>query len=252
MTLRTPASRVFGRRPWLWTLGVLAIVSAWATLVVGELEAPDILTQLGHRDYAQRQLAWRQLLADQDLTQKQIDHLYARTTSLEQRHRLLDVARHLLLRRIAEQVGADEKVAALGVGLAPVEHGQISGLEQGGCYVIKVYPGLPAFALLAAGDMILAIDGAKLTERSRGKEIDFFIDAIKARAPGDEIDIEVLRDGRTLHVKVKLASLAALRMLYDEQLLQRRLQFGNIVPPSNGIPLGSAYEKLWQQRKQEL
>lgn len=69
-----------------------------------------------------------------------------------------------------------------------------------GAQIEEVEPGSPASdAGLSVGDVVVAFDG-----RSIGSAIDL-VAAVTTRAPGDEIDITVDRDGRRTEVNVVLA-----------------------------------------------
>ena len=69
-----------------------------------------------------------------------------------------------------------------------------------GAQIDEVEPGSPASdAGLSVGDVVVAFDG-----RSIGSAIDL-VAAVTTRAPGDEIDITVDRDGRRTEVNVVLA-----------------------------------------------
>jgi len=201
----------------------------------------EVLAQLGHDDWVVRQQAWRQLLANADLTGSQIDSLFTRAANAEQRHRLLDVARHHLLRQIGSRQSAKGEQACLGVGLLPIDPGRIKGLDQPASYIDRTYPGLPGFVWLVPGDIIVAIDGQRPSSRQPGQMHSFFTDRIKAHRPGDPVTITVRRDGKTLDVDVRLSDRDVLLWLYGER---QNMPAGGTLRPE--------YLLKWQTRRREL
>ena len=247
----------------------LALLAASAATVSAQLDVDDTLAKLGDDDYAVRQSTWRRLLDDPDLTSEQIDLLYAASTTCEQRHRLLDVARHHLLRQIGREQFTDGAEACLGVGLGPIAQDKLAGIDLPASCIIRTYPGLPAFACLLAGDIILAVDGQRPEGRRDNRDNRFFIERIKAHRPGDEMRLTVRRDGRELEITVKLADRRALDGLYDVgggRLVINQVQFdirvnqpaaleaARLLPASApiGVPLQRRHQDRWQQRRQEL
>ena len=61
-------------------------------------EDARILAELMDEDHANRQAATRRLLEDEALTQQDLQRLFIQSETLEQRHRLLRVARHHTIR----------------------------------------------------------------------------------------------------------------------------------------------------------
>ena len=201
----------------------------------------EILAKLGHDDWAVRQQGSRQLLADADLTGSQIDSLFSRATNVEQHHRLLDIARHHLLRETGRRQATRGDQACLGVGLLPIDPSQIKGVDQPVSYIDRTYPGLPGFVWFVPGDMIMAIDEDRPPTRQAGQTRSFFTDRIKAHRPGDRATITVRRDGKTLDVAVRLADRNALVRLYGER---QNAPAGGTLRPE--------HRQNWQQRRREL
>jgi len=73
----------------------------------------------------------------------------------------------------------------------------------GGVYVVRVYPGTPASeAGIKPGDVIFAVDGHKV------KSADEFMRLLRQKySPGDEITLEIYRDGKKMNVKLKLVEM---------------------------------------------
>jgi PDZ domain-containing protein len=80
---------------------------------------------------------------------------------------------------------ADSKTAAEAVAL---RHLGFTGLD-GGAQVVSVEPGLPASSVLAAKDVIVAVDGKPVTGPSG------LVAAIGVHRPGDTLQLAVERDG---------------------------------------------------------
>ncbi len=94
--------------------------------------------------------------------------------------------------------------AFLGVSVESVPQGEYDG---SGVLVSEVHDGSPAEDLgLEAGDIILAVDGVDV----QGPED--FVQEIRAREPGDEVTLEVVRDGRAMQLAVELGEREVLEM----------------------------------------
>ena len=215
---------------------LLAVVSA-----AYGLDEAEVLAKLGHEDWLVRQQAWRHLLTDADLTGSQIDSMFSRATNAEQHHRLLDVARHHLLRELGRRQSTRGDQACLGVGLMPINPSQIKGMDQPLSYINTTYPGLPGFVWFVPGDMIMAIDDQRPPARPAGQTHSFFTDRIKAHRPGDMVTITVRRNGKTIDVAVRLADRDALVRLYGEH---QNAPAGGTLRPE--------HRQKWQHRQKEL
>lgn len=226
--------------PAIASVPAMAVLLAVAATAYGFDEA-EVLAKLGQDDWVVRQRTSRQLLADADLTQPQIDNLFSRATNAEQHHRLLDVARHHLLREVGRRQSAKGEQACLGVGLLPINPGQIKGMDQPLSYIDRTYPGLPGFVSFVPGDIIMAIDGQRPSTSQAGQAQSFFTDRIKAHRPGDIVTITVRRDGKTLDVAIGLADRNALVRLYVER---QNVPAGGTLRPE--------HRQKWQQRRREL
>lgn len=102
----------------------------------------------------------------------------------------------------AEWLGLHEKQVTLGVRYLQLESNHpyfgASGVSDG-AYVAEVIEGLPAAeAGIQIGDVIAAVDGLAVTS-----EIDLR-NRIYAHRPGDEVMLDVLRDGELIQIDVAL------------------------------------------------
>ncbi len=122
------------------------------------------------------------------------------------------------VKSVVSQILADGKVdrAYLGVTLAEVSDGQAAGLglERAGLLVQGVQPGSPAAAAglkggnetkvvagesyVLGGDLIVAIDGVEISTVAGLRS------ELAGRKPGDVVTLDLVRDGVTKTVRVKL------------------------------------------------
>ena len=105
-----------------------------------------VLEELGSNDYQVRQAASRRLLADPNLTVQDIAALWPAATTAEQRHRLIALARHHLLRSIVQGQFAGPPAAAIGVTHKPVNPNQMPELDRPAVRVVQTLPGFPGHA----------------------------------------------------------------------------------------------------------
>ena len=76
---------------------------------------------------------------------------------------------------------------------------QLGSPQQGGVAVDRVYPGIAAAKHgLESGDLIVEIDGASTTSLARLQ------DAIGSHKPGDSVDLDLLRAGERMTLRVQL------------------------------------------------
>lgn len=176
-----------------------------------------ILKALDAKDYFIRQQATDQLLQDKALTLGRLKHLYSRATSLEQRHRLLNVARHWLLRQAAKEAFPPPGTGALGLSHRALPAGAAPGLDRAAVEVLATLPGFPAYAWLHPGDLITGINGRPLTADTTAEG---FRLAIQNLQDGDAISLNVHRRGKDLTVRFTLGSGMALGAMYIPGNLQ--------------------------------
>lgn len=80
--------------------------------------------------------------------------------------------------------------------------------DQSGCLVYRIIPGSPAEGLVVPGDVVMRIDGHKVaddgTVEFRPKERTSLNYYVQAHQVGDEMKLNILRNGRDEEVKLKL------------------------------------------------
>ena len=176
--------------------------------------AQDALERLDSPDYAVREAATQALLADDSLTPEAVAAMYDEARSLEVRTRLLDVARHHTLRRLAAQRFNPQAPGAVGFSQQMAGPGAMANMAQLGHPAIRVVatlPGLPAYAHLQPGDMIVGVDNDLLPPDA---SMEGLTTLITTRTAGQPITLNLLRDGREVAAQFSLGSLAALNTVY--------------------------------------
>lgn len=185
--------------------------------------ADDTLSRLGSDDYATRQRATRELLTDPNVTIDQLREWIAQAHSPEQRHRLLAVAQHHVIRQFRERDFPDEaeqgRGAAIGFSHDVLESGAGPGVTGGVVHVVSTLPGFPGYIHLQPGDLIIEVGNRPLPANLNPDE---FKAILRRWRSGDLFSMTVLRDGVRTPVQLKLASMNALAGLYeiDEPVLR--------------------------------
>ena len=202
-------ARQFG----VWVVALAA--PAWAAP-----PAEEMLQMLGSPEYARRQAASDALLADRTLADDALVSLYGAAKTGEQRHRLLAVARHNLLR--SARLARNHKVGESGsIGIA--HEGRISstlpGLNRPAVMVVRTLPGFPAHERLRIGDLILAVDGRQLVENGRAALLrQEFPARIRSKKAGQTVRLSIFRDRRAFDVVLPLATGRALEEMYPQKI----------------------------------
>lgn len=200
------------RRSRLWIVGIVLGLTAIAR---GAVDEPALLRDLQSPDYAVRDDASRRMLTDDSFDRALFLRLYASASTPEQRHRILDAARHHFLLAVQEDATKVGGAASMGLTLLPVvARGEVAGVSQPAARVGLTFPGFPAYALLKPGDLILTLDGREVPDTEAGG-IGAFIEIIKAHPLNRPLNIGVLREGRRLDVTMRLASRVALQSIYQ-------------------------------------
>ena len=108
-----------------------------------------------------------------------------------------------------------------------------------GAEVVEVQPGLPAVGVLQRDDVIVAIDGKKITTSGEA------VAAIRAHAPGDTVRMQVRRaDGPPIDVEAVLGETEGRPILGVRLSTKIKLPFeinidsGRVVGPSAGLAYG--------------
>lgn len=217
----------FRRKGVRWTPGAFALCVTMVVLLVAHVAAAqssdsDLLAQLGHEDYFQRDAAERAMMADATLTIERLAKLYERAENPEQRHRLLRVARHYHLRMVAQSAEnfahlADHPVnGAVGIPQDAVNADQVPDVGRPAVRVRETFPGFPSHQYLKRDDLILAVDGQTLP-RTSDPDITFlnFKKMLGNHQAGSQVTFTVYREGRTMDVTLTLAHGAALAQMYQ-------------------------------------
>lgn len=194
--------------------GVAATLIALAA--AGAPLEPGVLERLGSGDPVVRQQATEQLLTDTQLDMQALAKLYAQAGLPEQRHRLLAVAHHHTIRQLrVEELDRGGQRAAIGIRHEAFEAGGFPPISQPGVVVVETFPGFPGFTQLRPGDLILAMDGQRFgAQMSAAQAADRFVRAVQDHQPGATVRLTIYRDGQTLELPLRLASLEALRAMY--------------------------------------
>ncbi len=173
----------------------------------------QILDELGGDDYRARQSTTHALLANEALTQDDLDRLYAQSQTPEQRHRLLRVARHHAIRRMIRQRYTDQDgPGSMGLSHQVIPRKQALSEDQAGVLVVLTLPGFPAYALLEPGDLLIDFAGQPFPDPLTPAG---FQELIRGHKGGETIDLTVLRDGQTLDIRFRLEQGQALAEVYD-------------------------------------
>ncbi len=206
----------------------------WMPLAVN-VNDPAILRQLNAPDPAIRTTATQTLLQDPNLTLEQIETLLQKSPHLEQRHRLLDVAKHLVFRQLIEPFYQSSRKGSLGVrlyeppvrginpGIHPLEPeiedaSKLPNASTHGIIIGRTLPGFPAYAYLQRGDIIVAINQTPLPKRRNGISMTkACIAMITIHPPGKEIQLDLIRNHKPLSVTFPLAPFEALAHLYEHK-----------------------------------
>jgi S1-C subfamily serine protease len=108
-------------------------------------------------------------------------------------HAFIGISGADLTPEIADALNLDAESGALVQEVTPNGPAENAGLEAGGTVV-----GIDGADVAADGDLIVAADGREVTG------MDDLIAVINAKQPGDEVELEVERDGETRTVTVEL------------------------------------------------
>lgn len=200
---------------------------------------PELLTllaDLASDDYDTRERATARLRASEEIDVARLRPLYAEAESPEQRHRLLDVARHHTIRQMRQRIfdRAGQR-GSIGVNFDVLPAEALPRLEQPAIEIVRTMPGFPAYAHLRAGDLILAVNDRDLSPQNVSQA---FQDAVQQHERGDEIKLTLDRDGERLERHVRLASRQALHSVYD--------------PTTAGLRLRSPFREQWESARDDL
>jgi hypothetical protein len=207
--------------------------------VTGKI-SPEVLQRLNDPSFWVRDQATLDLLNDDRLTPSDLVTPCRLARSPEQRHRLLLVARHHLLREAqAMDFDGPQRSGALGMfsgGRAAVSLQRPLHPDDAhaGVLVLRTYLGFPAFAKFKPGDLIVGVQSPRADElpgptdptgrfktfapESAPEQVSKrFFDLLEKSRAGDEVAFLVYRDHRALAAPVvlRLASHDALNNMYE-------------------------------------
>ena len=225
-----------------------------------ERSRADVVSALNHKDFAVRQSAEAHLLGDSTLSSAAIKQLLKEANSPEQRHRLIRVAEHHVLREIRERdfgqankkkdepggglnlqrLGDAGSSAAIGYSYEPVLARENPHADLAGVRVIATMPGFPGHAHLRKGDLIVSIDGQTLSNAHQQHDITAWVRwRISVHDAGDEIDFTVIRDGKPLAIKLICAEGAALNSMYTTDAFEAAAR-------------KAPYEQAWREAREAM
>lgn len=225
----TPSSRL---HIGLFFAGLLLAVTA-----AGQTPPDAVLAELGDDDFAVRQAATARLLTDDTLTPEALAAWSDRDLSLEQQHRLLEIAEHHTLRQMRLTEFPAEGPGSIGVVQSAEPLSSIADPTLNlGVRITKILPGFPGMGRLYIGDRIVAINGTKIEEGQAKTEL--FQARMAQFVAGDVIQLSIARDGDTIEVKVPLVNLAALPQMYPKEN-----------PKNNQFKLAPRFVEGWQEER---
>lgn len=196
-------------------LTVFLYVWLCASLLTASPPYDGLLQDLASEDYAVRQRATRELLADDQIYPDPIIQLYARARLPEQHHRLLDIARHHAIRKVISAQYTKEGQGAIGITHDTVGADQSEVPGRPGIVVTETFPGFPGHTYLQRGDVILSINDAPFPSGLPNKKIaEQFMATVKGHPSGATIRLSVYRSGNTVQLEFPLAHLDALQSVY--------------------------------------
>lgn len=205
------------------------------------LNADDaqVLADLGSEDFALRQYVTQRMLQDNGLTQDDLDRLFAKSQTPEQRHRLLRIARHHDIRRMIEVRFQDQASSgSMGLSHAVVrvqvtEDDESPAESRAGIMAALTLPGFPAYATMHPGDVIIEFDGQPMPDKVTGP---MFQQMIQGRRAGDTIDLTIVRSGIVDRIEMTLSNSQALGEVYH----------------SSGVVLNSPYREQWAKTREAM
>lgn len=214
--------RSHGWKP--WTSGVLCLFVMMSMPIVTHAQNADanaaavndagILDRLNDEDYRVRQAETRRLLSDESLTRDGLNHLYGLSSTPEQRHRLLLIASHHMIRgMMRERLGDQAGPGSMGLSHHVVQvsvPGEVSA--RTGVLVVMTLPGFPAYALLEPGDVIVDFAGEPIPQNMTPAQ---FQQMIKTFQAGQDVGLTIVRDGAAEHVLFRLGPGQGLGEVYD-------------------------------------
>jgi len=182
-----------------------------------------VLAALASENYAARQRATRRLMREGAIDNGRLAELFRQARVPEQRHRLLDVARHRLIARMCRRRFDGDQRGALGVMHRTAEGEALPNLDRAAVEVIQTLAGFPAYAHLEPGDLILGLNGQTLPPTHTAER---FEQLIKQQRNGERIELLIQRDGDEKRLAFELGAMQGLQAVYNPGDLSLREPFG--------------------------
>ena len=241
--VRCKHARSRGWKPWASGVVCLLVILSLPIVVHAQNETANaaalddagILDRLNDDDFLVRQAEMRRLLADEALTQDGLNHLYSLSTTPEQRHRLLLIARHHMISRLMQERLGDQA----GPGSMGLSHQVVQVTVPGeasartGVLVVMTLPGFPAYALLEPGDVIVDFAGEPIPQNMTPTQ---FQQTIKTFQNGQAVGLVVVRDGAAEHILFRLGPGQGLGEVYD----------------TGGVTLNEPYRAGWSSLRSKM
>lgn len=184
----------------------------------GEKGMGELIKELDSADYATRESATDALMHCSADQRPAIEAALMKTTSREAIARLEKVAVHLYMK---ERTSLDGKVGLMGVSMS-AELIQLDPKSQNfqNCIVVwKTQPGFPAAEELKPGDRLIALNGERFPADMSREE---FRKAINVAGGGAVLTFTLVRDGKTMDARVKLAGLREEDVPFIMQIVETR------------------------------
>lgn len=216
----------------------------------------DVVAALDHEAFSVRASAEAALLTDNTLSKAVIKELIEEAKSPEQRHRLLRVAEHHVMRELRERdfgphnQPAEEggiipgrrasRPASVGYSYEPVMAHENPHAQLPGVRVIATMPGFPGHAHLRSGDIIVRIAGQGLNANQQHHDITNWVRwRISAHQAGDTMAFNLLRDGELLEIELVCAEGLALDHMYTTDAFETAAR-------------KEPYKRAWREARDEL
>jgi len=200
----------------------------------------QLLDQLGSESHEIREAATVALLADDTLNEQAIRELLEQAQSPEQRHRLLRIAEHHIIRIAWQaQFQGEQSLGSIGFSYDVLAASDNPHHRRPALQILNTLVGFPGYVYLRPGDLVLALNGAVPPSGNLVVTQDWVRAIIGSRGSDGRIAMTLLRDGEVLELDVPCGRLDALQGVY--QVSQR------------GVSLRTPeYEILWPAARRRL
>jgi len=244
-----------------WLILILLLIVSPSALAqevdpLAGLSREQLVVLLDDADFEVREDAERRLIADDTLDQPALRELLLGAQSDEQRHRLIRVAEHHVLRFFRQRDFGAHTLPAVdgGVVIRPQPRGSASIgytydtltadqnplANRPGIYVAATMPGFPANQHLRPGDVIISIGSRPVpVSQDAAGVINWINFVIGSYQPGDTMTMSVMRGSQTLNLAITCAQRAALEQMYTSDAFKAPV-------------LAETYDRQWQTALEQL